>query len=85
MKSIPNNKTPVNDGLSKTFYESVWNELKDPILKSFYQAKTYKEFSTSQRQVIIKLFEKKDRDKRLTRNWSSVSLLNTDKKLQQQN
>ena len=80
MKSVPNNKTPGNDGLSKEFYEAFWNELKDPLLKSFYHAKTYKEFSTSQMQAVIKLLEKKDRDKRLIKNWKPISLLNTDLK-----
>ena len=42
LKSIPNNKTPGNDGFSKEFYEAFWNELKDLLLKSFYHAKTYK-------------------------------------------
>ena len=74
---MPNNKTPGNDGLGKEFYEAFWNELKDPLLKSFYHAKTYKEFSTSQRQAIIKLLEKKDRDKRLIKNWRPISLQNT--------
>ena len=68
LKFVPNNKTPGNDGLSKEFYEAFWNELKDPLLKSFYHAKTYKEFSTSQMQAVIKLLEKKDRDKRLIKN-----------------
>ena len=72
LKSVPNNKTPV------VFYEAFWNELKDPLLKSFYHAKTYKEFSTSQRQAVIKVLEKKDRDQRLIKNWRPISLLNTD-------
>ena len=81
LKSIPNNETPGNDGLSKEFHEAFWNELKDPLLKSFYHTKTYKEFSTSQRQAVIKLLEKKDRDKRLIKNWRPISLLNTDLKI----
>ena len=44
---MPNNKTPVNNGLRKEIYEAFWNESKDPLLKSLYYAKTYKEFSTS--------------------------------------
>ena len=68
LKSMPNNKTPGNNGLSKEFYEAFWNELKDPLLKSFYHVKTCKKFSTSQRQAVIKLLEKKDRDKRLLMN-----------------
>ena len=80
LKSMPNNKTPGNDGLSKEFYEAYWNGLKDPLLKSFYHSKFYKEFSTSQTQAVIKLLEKKDRDKILIKNWRRISLLNTDLK-----
>ena len=59
-KSMPNNKTPGNDGLSKEFYEAFWNELNDfKRLKSFYHAKTYKDFSTSQRQAVIKLLKRR--------------------------
>ena len=65
---MPNDKTAGNDGLGKEFYEVFWNELKDPHLTPFYHAKTYKEFSTLQRQTVIKLLEKKDRDRRLTKN-----------------
>ena len=61
---MPNNKTAGNDGLSKEFYEAFWNELKDTLLKSFYQAKTYRGFSTSQRQAVMKLLKKKEEDKR---------------------
>ena len=65
---MPNNKTPGNDGLSKEFYKAFWNVGKDLILKSLYYAQTYKEFSTSQREAVIKLFEKKNRDKKLIKN-----------------
>ena len=41
---IPNKKTPRNDGLSKEFYEEFWNELKDPLLKSFFTLKRTKSF-----------------------------------------
>ena len=81
LKFMPNSKIPGNGGLNKEFYEAFSNELKDPLLKSFYHAKTYKEFSTSQRQAVIKLLEKKDRDKRLIKNWRPISLLNTDLKI----
>ena len=38
-------------------------------------------FSASQRQAIIKLLEKKDRDKKLIKNWRPISLLNTNLKI----
>ena len=43
-------------------------------------AKLKKELSTSQRQAIIKLFEKRDKDKSFIKNWRPISLLNIDYK-----
>ena len=37
--------------------------------------------STSQKKAIIKLIERKDRDKRFIKNWQPISLLNVDMKL----
>ena len=39
------------------------------------------ELNTSQKQAVIKLIEKKDRDKRSIKNWRPISLLNVDMKL----
>ena len=77
-RSMPNSKTPENDGLSFEFYEEFWNKLRDPILNSFYHAKTYKEFSSSHRPAVIEFLDKKDRDKILINNWRPISLSNTD-------
>ena len=38
LKSMPNNKAPGHGALRKNFHEAFWNELTDPLLKSFYQA-----------------------------------------------
>ena len=43
---------------------------------SVSEAKGKGKLSTSQKQPIIKLIEKKDRDKRFIQNWRSISLLN---------
>ena len=48
------------------------------LLKNFFGKE---EHYTSQRQAIIKLVEKKDKDKRLIQNWRSISLLNVDVKI----
>ena len=50
-------------------------------LNSCRTAKFKKELSTSQRQAIIKLIEKKDKDKRFIKNWRPISLLNLDYKI----
>ena len=37
LKSMENNKSPGNDGLSKEFYECFWNEIKNPFLALFIE------------------------------------------------
>ena len=39
------------------------------------------ELSTSQKEAVIKLIDKKDRDKRFIKNWRPIPLLNTNLKL----
>ena len=75
LKSIKNDKSPGNDGLTKEFYETFWEEIR----KSFLKEK----LSVSQKQAVIKLIEEKyrDKDKRLIKKWRPNSLLNVDSKL----
>ena len=81
LKSKDNNKSPGNDGLSKEFYECFWDEVKKPFLASIHKAFLNQELSTSQKQAVIKMLEKKDKDKRFIKNWRLISLLNTDMKI----
>ena len=81
LKSMPSNKSPGNDGLSKEFFETFWEEIKDIYINSLKQAKIKNTLSISQRQAVIKLLEKKDRDKRFIKNWRPISLLNVDTKI----
>ena len=81
MKSFSNNKSPGNDGLTKEFHETFWEELKQPCMNSLNQAKLSKKLVTSQREAATKLLEKKDKDKRLISNWRPVLLLNVDYKI----
>ena len=55
---MQNDKSPGNDGLTKEFYETFWDELKEIFVNSVKEAKEIGRLSTSQRQVIIKLIEK---------------------------
>ena len=56
---MQNDKSPGNDGLTKEFYETFWNELKEIFVHSVLEAKEKGHLSISQRQAIIKLIEKK--------------------------
>ena len=78
---MPNNKSPGNDGLTKEFFLTFWDDIKDIYISSIRTAGIKKEFSTSQRQAIIKLIEKKGKDKRFIKNWRPISLLNVDYKI----
>ena len=78
---MDNDKSPVNDGITKEFYIKCWDIVKEPLCASIQQFFIVGELSISQKQVIIKLIEKKDRDKRFIKNWRPISLLNVNMKL----
>ena len=80
LKSMQNNKSPGNDGLTKEFYETFWNEIKHPFMNSIMEVREKKKLSTSQRQAVIKLIANKERDKWFIKNWRAISLLNVDYK-----
>ena len=56
---MENHKIPGNDGLSKECYEVLWYDIKIPLLTSINDAFIKEELSTSQKQAVIKLIEKK--------------------------
>ena len=49
--------------------------------ESHYGSKRKNKLSTSQRQAVIKLIKKKERDKQFIKNWGSIFLLNVDYKI----
>ena len=81
LKSMPNNKSPGNDGLTKEFYEVFWDDVKTPLISSFKSAFVKGELINSQKQAAIKLIEKKDKNKRLIQNWRPIFLLHIDLKI----
>ena len=59
---MPSIKSAGNGGLTKEFFLSFWDDIKDIYISSVRTAGIKKEFSVSQRQAIIKLIEKKCKD-----------------------
>ena len=72
---MPYSKSPWHDGLTKEFYEHFWDNLKFYFINSLKQSKIEGNLSISQRQAVIKLIAKKDRDKRFLKNSRPVSYL----------
>ena len=78
---MPKNKSAGNDGLTKEFYDIFWDKLKIPLIASLRKSFLKEELSYSQKQAVIRLIEKKDKDKRYIQNWRPLSLLNTNVKI----
>ena len=81
LTSMDNNKSPGNDSITKEFYIKFWDVVKESLCTSIQESFLVGELSISQKQAIIKLIEKKDRDKRFIKNWRPISFLNVDIKL----
>ena len=58
-------KSPGNDGLIKEFYYTFWDGIKYIFMKSLKESKKLKYFCASQRQAIIKLLEKSNKDNQI--------------------
>ena len=81
LESFKKNKSPGNDGLTYEIYEKFWKILKKPFLDSFDESYRRNELSTSQRQAVITLIDKKNKDRQYLKNWRPISLLNCDYKI----
>ena len=79
--SMDNDKSPRNDGLTKEFYIKFCEVIKEPFFASIQHSFIVGKLSSSQKQAVIKLMEKKDRYRRFIKNWKSILLLNVDLKL----
>ena len=61
---MPKTKPPGNYGLTKEFYEKCWDELKIPFIASLRKSFLKEELSNCQKQAVIRLIEKQDKDER---------------------
>ena len=81
LQLFESNKSPGNDGLTVEFYGGFWNILGNLMVDSLNYSYDYGELSNSQKEAIITLIEKKDKDKRDLSNWRPISLINVDVKI----
>ena len=78
MISFDSNKLSGNHGLTKKFYQTFWQNVKDIFFNSLQESNQLKYLFTLQRQAIIKLLERPNKDKRYVSNWRPTFLLNLD-------
>ena len=81
LQTFKNGKSPGNDGLTAEFYQVFWPTLGHLLVDSLNNSYEKGELANSQKQGIIKLIEKKNKDKRYVANWRPISLLNVDVKI----
>ena len=72
LKRMPNGKSSEHDGSTKEFYEHFWDDLKFHFINSLKQSKIDGRLPISQRETIMKLLAKKDRDRRFVKNWQPI-------------
>ena len=78
---MKNGKSPGNDGLTKEFNVCFFDEINQFLIKALNESFNIGQLSTSQRQAVIILIEKKDKEKRRIKNWRPISLNNVDAKI----
>ena len=62
-------------------FNSSYNIVENAFIQSVNHSHKVGELSSSQKQAVITLREKKDKDKRYIKNWRPISLLNVDTKI----
>ena len=82
LKCFQKNKSPGNDGFTAEFYCFLWNpQLGKTMVNSFNYGFHKGELSISQRQSIIRLIPKKNKNLLYLKNSRPISLLNVDYKI----
>ena len=65
LETFQNKKAPGNDGIPGEFYKTLWPLISEPFIKCVNECFEKKELSSSQKQAVITLIEKKGKDRTL--------------------
>jgi exonuclease III len=80
IQTCADNKSPGTDGLNNNFYKAMWPYIKHHLLNSIKATLNTGNLSISQKQGIISLIPKADKDTSKLKNWRPITLLNQDYK-----
>lgn len=81
LHTMKNGKSPGNDGLTSLFYKTYWHLFGNMIVNSLNTSYDKGDLSNSQKQGIITLILKKNKDKRKIGSYRPITLLNVDLKI----
>ena len=81
LDSFDINKTPGIDGIPIEFYKIFWPLISDSFINCIHECFEKGKMSSSQKQAIITLIEKKGKDRSFLENWRPISLVNVDTKI----
>ena len=78
---LKNGKTPGLDGLPVDFYKFFWKNIKHLIVDSIAYSFEKGTLTNNQKNGILTLIPKKDKDRMFLKNWRPLTLLTTDYKI----
>ena len=81
LKDMKNSKSPGSDGLTTEFYKIFWKDLKHHFIRSINYSFENKCLTDLQKQGLITLLPKPEKDVTLIENWRPICLLNIDYKI----
>ena len=79
--ALSNNKSPGSDGFTTEFYKFFWPDIRSLVFNAFNFSFESGILSNNQREAVLTLLPKPNKDLRLLKNWRPISLLNTDYKI----
>ena len=78
---MKNQKSPGSDGITVEFYKLFWNDVKEFYINSINYSFQTGSLTDLQKQSIITLLPKQNKDITSLENWRPISLLNVDYKI----
>ena len=81
LKTMEANKSPGSDGFPAEFYKVLWSDIAPFLVNAINCSFQKGLLSVTQRQGIISLLPKKDKNPLFLKNWMPISLLNCDYKI----
>ena len=81
LKSFQKDKSPGNDGITVEFYLGFWHLNSKTLVEALGYPHQHGALSSSQKQALITLLEKKEKDRRFLKNWRAILFVNVDVKI----